>query len=311
MGTGKIIAILMLASAPACLAQNLVPNPSFEDTSGCSFPLPQIDCLDDWNIFSGPGNPVMNTADLCYNGAVFFPPSTIPAYDGTKYIGIDCQPINSEFVQVRLSQPLQAGMSYCVSFYAAVCDQTPLAAPSLGAYFSATPLLANPFTAGMSAHVQSTISFSTTQWQQVSGTYIAAGGEEYLTLGGFQNASVTNLTYMYIDFVDVTACPVIPPTPPVPNNNITGGTIYLPNAFTPNGDGTNDFFPALGEKVTEFSLQIFDRWGQLIFSSDNLARQWDGKYRNRDVQQDVYVYKLFCRIDSEPLQRTGTVTVVR
>src|SRR5262249_1068064 len=140
--------------------------------TNCTFPIADIDCLNDWSLYSAANNPVLNTSDLCYNGAVFFPPSTIPAYDGVKYIGIDCQPINSEYVQARLTQPMQAGQTYCVSFYAAVCTQTG-AAPSLGAYFSVNPVTVNPFTAGMNAQVQSTITFSATAWQQVSGTYVA------------------------------------------------------------------------------------------------------------------------------------------
>lgn len=290
-------------------AQNLVPNPGFEDTTACVFPIADLDCLNDWSLYSGQLNPVLNTSDLCYNGAVFFPPSSIPAYNGTHYIGIDCQPINSEYVQARLTQPLTAGSEYCVSFYASVCNQTIIPAPSLGAYFSVNPVTVNPYTAGLSAQVQSTITFDPLQWQQVTGTYTATGGEQYITLGGFQNGSMTTNTYMYIDQVEVTDC--TPPPPPPTNNPTIGNTgIYVPNAFTPNGDGVNDYFPALGEGISNFHLLIFDRWGQLLFSSEDAAHQWDGTFRNRLVEQDVYVYKLSCMAGTEPVYRIGHVTLV-
>jgi gliding motility-associated-like protein len=71
-------------------------------------------------------------------------------------------------------------------------------------------------------------------------------------------------------------------------------TLFLPNAFTPNGDGRNDIFLAEGMEITQFAMSIFDRWGNMIFASDDMQRGWNGKANNgNDVaQQDVYVYKV-------------------
>lgn len=73
-------------------------------------------------------------------------------------------------------------------------------------------------------------------------------------------------------------------------------SIYIPNTFTPNGDGTNDGFIYYGfgidESTTEF--YIFDRWGALIYYTEN-GTPWDGMYKNELAIQDSYVYKLVCK----------------
>ena len=56
-------------------------------------------------------------------------------------------------------------------------------------------------------------------------------------------------------------------TPPV--------SVYIPNAFTPDGDGLNDIFIPVGKGITEYTLQIFDRWGELIFQSSYFNKGWD------------------------------------
>lgn len=86
--------------------------------------------------------------------------------------------------------------------------------------------------------------------------------------------------------------------------------LYIPNAFTPNGDGINDAFGVKGEGLRNFTMRIFDRWGEIIFESDNPLHQWDGSYKGRPVQEGTYVYQ----VSSEALgrqSRTGAVTVVR
>lgn len=71
-------------------------------------------------------------------------------------------------------------------------------------------------------------------------------------------------------------------------------TLYIPNAFTPNGDGKNDLFFATGNEITDLTMHIFDRWGNLIFVSYGLGEGWNGYANNGDqiAQQDVYVYKI-------------------
>jgi gliding motility-associated-like protein len=89
-------------------------------------------------------------------------------------------------------------------------------------------------------------------------------------------------------------------------------TLYVPNAFTPNGSGPNELFMAYGTEITEFQLDIFDRWGEQIFESQNLNEGWDGKFRGRMVEQGVYIWKI-AYSDSKHANHSlvGHLTVVR
>lgn len=68
--------------------------------------------------------------------------------------------------------------------------------------------------------------------------------------------------------------------------------IFVPNAFTPNGDGENDVLYVRGQHLTEIDLKIFDRWGELVFESTDQSIGWDGTFKGEPVDPDVYVYHL-------------------
>jgi len=93
-------------------------------------------------------------------------------------------------------------------------------------------------------------------------------------------------------------------------------TFFIPNAFTPNGDGLNDTFEPKMSNIETYKIMIFNRWGELIFTSNDPSNQWDGTVNSNEVQIDVYVYKIVVtgfyqigNLDSEQL--VGTVTVIR
>ena len=101
--------------------------------------------------------------------------------------------------------------------------------------------------------------------------------------------------------------------------SFTGGSVNIPNAFTPNKDGRNDVFYVLGGKdvqtVMEFS--IFNRWGGKIFQVKNAApndpgQGWDGMYMGKDAEPGTYVY--FIKIafnDGRTESFKGTITLIR
>ncbi len=91
--------------------------------------------------------------------------------------------------------------------------------------------------------------------------------------------------------------------------------IFIPNAFSPNGDGNNDFFKAYFplNMLTELYLAVFDRWGNIIFETDALnSRGWDGTYKGEKLGADVYVYifKAKC-LDQMEYVTHGNVTLLR
>jgi gliding motility-associated-like protein len=74
--------------------------------------------------------------------------------------------------------------------------------------------------------------------------------------------------------------------------------IFVPNVFSPNGDGTNeDFYVRTGCDLSFYSLKIYNRWGELLFISNDQNEHWDGIYMGNVVEQDVYMYMLEFRSD--------------
>jgi gliding motility-associated-like protein len=70
------------------------------------------------------------------------------------------------------------------------------------------------------------------------------------------------------------------------------GHIYFPSAFTPDGDGINDVWGAVGHYIEEFELTVFDRWGSAVFSTTDVMIPWDGKINGSgQPMSGMYVYK--------------------
>lgn len=72
-------------------------------------------------------------------------------------------------------------------------------------------------------------------------------------------------------------------------------TIFAPNTFTPNGDGLNDRFMPVGRNIAKAQLSIFDRWGILMYYTEDLSAGWDGTYLGENVPDDTYVWRLSYR----------------
>ena len=88
--------------------------------------------------------------------------------------------------------------------------------------------------------------------------------------------------------------------------------VFVPNAFTPNGDGKNDILRVRSEIVLEVNFQIFDRWGEKVFETNDLDTGWDGTFRGQPCEPGVYDYflKVKCFGEIETLKK-GNVTLIR
>ncbi len=69
-------------------------------------------------------------------------------------------------------------------------------------------------------------------------------------------------------------------------------TFYVPNAFTPDGDGINDVFYPKGTGIIKYELMIFDRWGELLFTTKDFYKGWDGTYKGTPCKTDTYTWKI-------------------
>ena len=88
--------------------------------------------------------------------------------------------------------------------------------------------------------------------------------------------------------------------------------VFVPNAFTPNGDGKNDILYVRGEVVLEVAFKVYDRWGEKVFETTDLAHGWDGTFRGQPCEPGVYDYHL--QVTCLGLKRyfkKGNITLLR
>ena len=93
--------------------------------------------------------------------------------------------------------------------------------------------------------------------------------------------------------------------------------IYIPNAFSPNGDGMNDEYNVIefNNTIINYEMQIFNRWGELVFSTDDFSIGWNGTYRGKDAEMATYVrvitYDLPVNGSLQQVILKGNVTLIR
>jgi gliding motility-associated-like protein len=291
-------------------AQNLVLNPSFENYTSCPVSISQFNLCVDWI------SPWIITTDTCstpdlYNSCCTTPasfggvgvPNNLagyrPAHSGNGYAGFiaysggpSCMGLGDgwrEYVEGHLSSPLVAGQEYCVSFYVSLPYSATYAVKNMGVYFSnsvvtdsCTAIVGDVSNLPYTPQLQYTGGFlsDTTGWTRLQWNYTATGGEQYLTIGNFNNdantsytcsnssslTGVTGYAYYFIDDVSVipgACCAVVSPAGPFCTTDppdtlvttLTGGTwsgTGITNAslgiFSPSvaGPGTHQIIYAIG-----------------------------------------------------------------
>ncbi len=91
-------------------------------------------------------------------------------------------------------------------------------------------------------------------------------------------------------------------------------TVFVPTAFSPENTGpkTNNFFRAVVNGEKTFHIEVFNRWGEMLWKTDDKYEGWNGQYRSQDCQQDVYMWVIkVTAYDGEEYQYEGTVTLLR
>jgi gliding motility-associated-like protein len=103
----------------------------------------------------------------------------------------------------------------------------------------------------------------------------------------------------------------------------TDADVVFPNVFTPNQNGgnggsynpfdnSNDVFFPFTSGVVDYHLQVFNRWGELIFESNDINIGWDGYYKGKICQQDVYIYKAYLKLNNgKEYDKTGDITLLQ
>jgi gliding motility-associated-like protein len=88
--------------------------------------------------------------------------------------------------------------------------------------------------------------------------------------------------------------------------------VFIPNAFTPNGDGVNDYFYIPDANLIRFTFSVSDRWGNQVYYTNLSSFRWDGQSKGRPIPSGVYVFVLDATTAKNVrVRRSGTITVVR
>lgn len=284
--TPKFILIPLFLLSLWTHAQNLVPNPSFEDTA-CTF------IAGDETYFEAAHWYNPNDATPDYYGIEPIPdcvPSIFAAvpygewqlpHSGSKMVAIFAAMLDGcsrEYLQIELYNPLILDSTYCVSFFVSLSNRSQACTDCMGIYFSENeflnltdhcefgvfPQIANPY---------GVLLDDTLGWTEISGIYTAVGDERYLTIGNLLgdedcmiepvngNDPTMDIAYYFIDDVNVTPCPVI--TSNDNFNNRDNLSVYPVPA--------RETLSVLGNETG--ILRIYDIAGHMLYSASKTQKE--------------------------------------
>lgn len=93
---------------------------------------------------------------------------------------------------------------------------------------------------------------------------------------------------------------------------ISDSELYIPNTFTPNGDGNNDEFRVAYRSIASFECKIYNQWERLVYESEDITEGWDGKIDGRDASSGVYFYIIEAKgIDGQSFDKKGSLNLIR
>jgi gliding motility-associated-like protein len=135
-----------------------------------------------------------------------------------------------------------------------------------------------------------------------------SAGLTHMVTGLQLNQSVTIL----VEAIGVTACQVSPAGTATGAAYNQTDAIYVPNAFTPNGDGKNDLIYVRSQSIKTLKFYVYSQWGELLFSSTDLNAGWDGTYKGAKEPVGVYVYYLTAQmLNGNEVSKKGTITLLK
>ncbi len=144
-------------------------------------------------------------------------------------------------------------------------------------------------------------------------TLWASGGEKYQWFNGSTDSSISLVPDPAVSY----SVTVLDPQGREVNHEYKlklkeCGSLFVPNAFVPNGNGINDYFRAYGVGINEFRMQIMDRNGNVVFETTQINQGWNGEYQNRQAPTGVYLYHIvYTGVEGETKTKTGTLTLIR
>jgi len=315
-----------------------INNPSFEEytycpTSNSAYPASMwIDSCTNWSAPTLGTSDYFNTCNT--NGLNDVPNNTNaeyqPTFHGNAYCGFLAYALYSnqmwsEYVQTKLKKKLIANEIYNFTMRINRANGYNFSVKNIGAHFSKdslrTKLKYKPFNNTPTIINTSGFLNDTLNWTLVSGSFIAEGDEDYLTIGWFGDTITSDYSFF------------IPPDT-IP---ITGELLYLTetyylvdslnlsiqtkkniadfniNVFTPNNDGTNDYIDFSTYNLNLLNYSVYNRWGNLIFTSNDINLKWSGiNNSNQPLTDGVYYYIINAEIPDikDKIQKKGYLSII-
>ena len=312
-----IIILLFLAFTKVDGQVSLVPNGDFELYSKLPDSAGQSYLAIGWNNVNGIYLMYPYASPDYFNMLSFSEIGSIIPYSGNSQMGFLVHYENilfREYISTQLSTSMIPGHQYLVSFYLTNGNDTlyTKVTNNIGIIFSNNPLFQathEPILEKPQLEIDTIVNAFNT-WRNFSFVYTANDIYKYMTIGNFRDDNHTMISsygsrgaYYFIDKIEI-----------YDTGKITYLDIYIPNAFTPNGDGINDIFKIETLKVfSEFHLYIYNRWGEKLFESNNKDLGWDGTFKDKLVPFGIYTYLITGVINgtNEQIKRTGSITVLR
>lgn len=259
----------------------------------------------------------INGGDLPSTPAAIISPAVGSAIMGLTLYNHDLAN-KREYISTKLTAPMEIGVEYKISFKLAngvipVSSNAGYAIDKIGFLFSKTELFQNgtdPITETPQFKIDSV--FYSREWQTIKFSITPNDNFDHLSIGVFYNddelvveqkESTAKIAYYFIDNITIRnsidlgidrsdPTPTKPDPEVIPLTNNIAPPYYIPNSFTPNGDGENDFFVPIINTQEDFTFEVYSRWGELIFKTSTKNIGWDGKYKGKPMPQEVYVWTL-------------------
>jgi gliding motility-associated-like protein len=367
------------------VGNNLVNNSSFEEYFSCPISTGELYKSKYWWGYS---TDYYNTCSLSsgipMNGSGFQFANIGNAYAGFIIYNKPIQnPFNyREYIKTKLKTSLINNRRYCTSININLAEysynnNSYIELDTISMLFTKNQVEDTilPICYNCAQINKSILLIDTANWLKINGSFIATGGENYLSIGNFQNlilwpTGVHGVIYLYIDDVSVCECAyninlgndtnlcegkrlalnaILPDATYIWQDGSSNATyevkqagtywvrayiaeydittsdtivisysdcnipkLFIPNSFTPNGDGLNDKFEYGNAAFFDIKTYIYNRWGQLIYEGEN-TDYWDGSYKDKLVQMDDYNYSIEAtyKTNNEVVKYSGKVTVVK
>lgn len=332
----KALILLFLFLQGQKVAISQIVTHGFKNYTSCPMYFSQVNVCSGWRQPTGGTSDYFNVCAVGTDVAIpynYFGHQDHPdsAYTGLyTWVGSLNEMEYAEYIGTDIS-PLTVGHSYTMTLTVSLADKSTHATDGLGVFFST--YLIDSQTIYRNLMVTPQVDYSSygvvkdsVNWVTLSKTFVADSPYTHLVVGSFKpykqltiedlhNGYSDKVAYYYISKIGLpdTDTPTNPPPvidPPVEEPV----SCVFPSAFTPGKDNKNDVFRIIcgsNVTITDYTLRIFNRWGELVYITHDPASGWDGRYKNKDTEIGVYYYFAAYTANGQQRIKNGDLTLIR